>query len=106
MNLDIAQLAFSYDEEDDILYIDVGGRGSRDAITYETDEGHLVRVDPQTYELIGAEILSFQERWEGRDLTLSWDVPARSLWRRLLPDARSHAHREARVPASLTPAVR
>src|SRR5690348_6140002 len=86
---------FSYDEDDDILYVAVRGR-SGPAITYETDEGHLVRLDPRTQEFLGAEVPSFRERWEGRDLTFVWETPEPNLFRRFLPRPRQH---EVRVPA-------
>jgi len=75
-------LEFSYDEEDDILTISVPGRMGAAAITYETDEGHLVRLDPETHAFIGAEVLAFHARWVGRDLTFSWDLGKPAFWRR------------------------
>lgn len=55
-------LTCEYDAEDDTLYAWVGD-GPQPAITFETDEGHLIRLDPETKEFIGVTIFDFQERW-------------------------------------------
>jgi hypothetical protein len=71
-----SDLEFDYDEEEDILLVTLRGRAPGPAITCETEEGHLVRLDPETHELIGAEILGFRRNWEGKDINLEWEAPA------------------------------
>jgi hypothetical protein len=75
MTFDLDQLTFDYDEEGDVLFIEVRGSEGRPAISFETDEGHVVRLDPETHELLGAEVLGYMTHWEGRDINLEWDVP-------------------------------
>jgi len=71
-----SELDFDYDEEEDILFVTIHGRPAGPAVTYETDEGHLVRLNPDTYELVGAEILGYRRNWEGKDIHLAWEPPA------------------------------
>jgi uncharacterized protein YuzE len=66
--LDGQLLRSEYDEGQDILYLWVDE--PRPATTYETEQGHLVRLDPETYELVGVTILDFRRRWKGRDIVL------------------------------------
>lgn len=66
-------LTFEYDAEDDTLYAWVGEK-PRPAITYETDDGHLVRLDPDSKEFVGVTIFDFESRWSGREISLSWEV--------------------------------
>jgi hypothetical protein len=77
MTVDLKDLEFDYDDEGDVLLIAVRGFEGRPAVTYETDEGHLVRLDPETHEFLGAEVLGFRATWEGRDIILEWDVSER-----------------------------
>ncbi len=67
------ELSAEYDSEEDILYAWVGGE-PREAVTYETNEGHLVRLDPETNELVGVTIFDFQARWADRPITLEWET--------------------------------
>jgi len=95
--LDPAEVEFDYDAEEDILYVALRGRLGDAAVTYETDEGHLVRLDPATHEFIGAEILAYRARWEGRDLNFEWDLVQRDwLWRKK-PQHRQVSVHEARA---------
>ncbi len=41
----------SYDAEADIAYLSIGD--PRPAVSWESPEGHLVRLDPRTDELVG-----------------------------------------------------
>jgi hypothetical protein len=67
------ELHCEYDSEDDTLYAWVGD-GPRPAITYETDDGHLVRLDPMTKEFVGVTILDFQRRWKNKPIELKWET--------------------------------
>jgi hypothetical protein len=67
------ELTFEYDAEEDTLYAWVGD-GPQPAITYETDEGHLVRLDPDTKAFVGVTIFDFQARWSDEPISLSWNV--------------------------------
>jgi uncharacterized protein YuzE len=60
-----------YDEVADILYL--WENEPQPAITYETADGHLVQLDPETHEFVGVAILDFKATWEGRSITI--DVP-------------------------------
>jgi hypothetical protein len=50
----------SYDSENDIAYLSIGT--PREAITWESPEGHLLRLDPDTDELVGITFLHLKER--------------------------------------------
>lgn len=62
-----------YDEDEDILYAWVGDE-PRAAITYETDEGHLVRLDPETKDLVGVTVLDYRARWEDKPINITWEA--------------------------------
>lgn len=61
-----------YDADEDILYAWVG-HAPREAITYETDQGHLVRLDPDTKEFVGVTIFEWEARWQGQPIQLDWE---------------------------------
>ena len=64
---------FEYDAQEDILYVAVAGRSiGEPAVTVETEAGHLVRLDPESGEFIGAEVFAYNATWEGRDLAFRW----------------------------------
>ncbi|MHB0981584.1 MAG: hypothetical protein ACYC5Q_16205 [Thermoleophilia bacterium] len=50
----------SYDERGDVLYLGVGQPS--EALTWESPEGHLVRLDPDTLEVVGLTVLGFAGR--------------------------------------------
>ncbi len=52
----------SYDAEADIAYLSVGE--PKEAISWESPEGHLVRLDPDTDELVGVTLLYPRRRGE------------------------------------------
>jgi hypothetical protein len=66
-------LNYEYDEDDDTLYAWAGERPS-EAITYETADGHLVRLDPETKEFVGVTIFEFRARWGDQDISLEWET--------------------------------
>lgn len=83
MQLAPEKLEFDYDEDEDVLYVSLPGRSGAPAVTCETAEGHLVRLDPDTFDFLGVEVLAFKERWEGRDLTFEWERPYQHFWQRI-----------------------
>jgi uncharacterized protein YuzE len=64
-------LTSDYDEDADILYLWV--EGPRPAVTYETRDGHLVQLDPETREFVGVAIIDYKARWEGQEIRV--EVP-------------------------------
>jgi hypothetical protein len=60
-----------YDQDDDTLYAWIG-EGPVEAITYETEEGHLIRLDPETKEFVGVTIFDYEARWKAEGITLEW----------------------------------
>ena len=50
----------SYDESSGVLYLSIGS--PREAIVWESPEGHLVRLDPVTREVVGLSILHAHEQ--------------------------------------------
>lgn len=69
--LDGAVLNPDYDESEDILYLWVNG--PQPAVTFETSEGHLVQLDPESRELVGLVIVDYRARWEGQEIAV--EVP-------------------------------
>jgi len=53
----------TYDAEADVMYVSIGG--PRRAIGREPQEDIVLRLDPQTEELVGLTILHWQERFGG-----------------------------------------
>ena len=53
-------VAISYDAESDVLYITLGS--AQPAIAVETQDGNLMRIDPETDELVGITVLDFKEK--------------------------------------------
>jgi uncharacterized protein YuzE len=55
------ELHSSYDEQADILYL---WRGEpREAVSLTSEEGHLIRFNPDTGEIVGFTIFDFKRRW-------------------------------------------
>lgn len=52
----------AYDEAADVLYISIGS--ARPAVAVETNNGALMRVDPETDELVGITIPDFKDHLE------------------------------------------
>jgi hypothetical protein len=63
------ELTFEYDADEDTLFAWVGSE-PRPAITYETDEGHLVRLDPETKEFVGVTIRDYKARWADEPISI------------------------------------
>lgn len=60
----------SYDAVSDVAYLSVGE--PKEAITWESPEGHRVRLDPDTEELVGVTILYAGERSEAGGPTITF----------------------------------
>ncbi len=58
-------LGAEYDEQADILYLWRGDPTGDLLLT--TAEGHLVRIDPETAEIVGFTIFDFCSRWQAED---------------------------------------
>ena len=65
-------MTYQYDWQEDILYATFGA--SKEAICLEEDEGVLIRVDPETDEVVGFTIIDFVERFKRKAEALSIDV--------------------------------
>ena len=60
----------SYDAESDVAYLSIGG--PREAIVWESPEGHLLRLDPDTDELVGITFLHLSDRIEAGGLSITF----------------------------------
>jgi hypothetical protein len=70
--IDGTPLTPDYDEVEDILYLWIGD-GPQPAVTYETRDGHLVQLNPETREFVGLTIVDYKRRWEGQSISV--EVP-------------------------------
>lgn len=61
-----------YDEIADILYLWV--EAPCPAVTYQTAEGHLVQLDPESRTLVGVAIVDYRATWEGQTITFEAPV--------------------------------
>lgn len=71
--IDIGPFSFtdySYDVENDVAYLSIGS--PREAITSESPEGHLIRLDPGTDELVGITFLHFKARIDAGGLSITF----------------------------------
>lgn len=59
-------LGASYDEQADVLYLWRGAE-PQEAVTLNSDEGFLVRLDPESYAIVGFTIFDFCRRWQEDD---------------------------------------
>lgn len=66
----IMQLA--YDREADVLYLSIGE--PRKAVSRELDNDVLLRIDPDTGEVVGLTILNLSERNSLQDLPIQVDM--------------------------------
>lgn len=72
------QLGASYDERADVLYLWRGER-AQEAVTLNSEEGYLVRLDPESYAIVGFTIFDFCRRWQEDDrktTTLTVTIPS------------------------------
>lgn len=71
--IDVGPFRFTeclYDVENDVVCLSIGA--PREAITLESPEGHLLRLDPDTDELMGVTFLHLKERIEAEALTITF----------------------------------
>lgn len=61
-----------YDEVADILYLWV--TEPRPAVTYETVDGHLVQLDPESRTLVGVAVIDYEATWKGKTITFEAPV--------------------------------
>ena len=57
----LGKIQIEYDEASDVLYLSLGD--PRPAVTYESQEGLLIRKDPQTGELVGVTVLAYDRHF-------------------------------------------
>jgi len=75
VNIEIGPFKFdhaSYDSEDDVLYLHVGG--AQDGEGEETPEGHVVRYAPGTHRIVGLTLLGPRRILE-RDGRIAVTIP-------------------------------
>jgi hypothetical protein len=83
-------LGADYDAEGDVLYL-WRGDGPTEAISFPMDSGPIVRVDPETGELVGVTLVDFVACWSETE-RIELEVPAVGPSE---PEAAEHAeHRE------------
>jgi len=58
------ELKISYDPKGDVLYCSFGD--PREAISTETDDGVIIRLDPNTEDVVGVTVLDFSKRFQER----------------------------------------
>jgi hypothetical protein len=66
-------LTASYDSDADVLYLWRGSEPS-EAISFPMDDGPIVRVDPESGELVGVTLVDFNACWSSCD-RIELDVP-------------------------------
>jgi len=57
----LGKLLIDYDEASDVLYLSLNE--PRPALTYEGQEGLLIRKDPQTGEAVGVTVLAYDRHF-------------------------------------------
>ena len=60
----VKALNYHYDREEDILYVTLGDSDS--ALCIEQGNGFLVRIDPESGEVVGFTVIDFSLRAAGR----------------------------------------
>lgn len=68
-------LGHSYDDEADVLYL-WRGDAPREAIGLTTAEGHVVRIDETTGEIVGFTIFNWGSVWSRTGDPVEIDVPS------------------------------
>lgn len=58
-------LQHDYDEDADILYL-WRGEEPVEALSLTSPEGHLLRLHPETHEVVGFTIFDFRRRWQAQ----------------------------------------
>jgi uncharacterized protein YuzE len=69
-------LTASYDDDADVLYLSRGD-APREAVGLTTEDGHVVRFDPETGEVVGFTILDWRARWgDAESIEIVLTIPA------------------------------
>ena len=68
-------LGHSYNDEADVLYL-WRGVAPREAIGLTTPEGHVIRIDEATGEIVGFTIFNWGSVWSRTGRPLEIDVPS------------------------------
>ena len=68
-------LGHTYDDEADVLYL-WRGEAPREALGLTTSEGHVVRVDETSGEIVGFTIFNWGSVWSRTGRPLEIDVPS------------------------------
>ena len=58
---ELLELKINYDPKADVLYCSFGD--PRAAVSVETEEGIVVRLDPETEDVVGMTVLDFSKRF-------------------------------------------
>ena len=61
----LQNLMIDYDARADVLYLSIGN--PREAVCLEPEEGILVRVEPDTNNVVGLTIIDFLYRFKGKN---------------------------------------
>jgi uncharacterized protein YuzE len=69
MDTKSAEMKLRFDAKSDVLYFSFGE--PTEAISVELDNGLIVRMDPETDEVVGVTVVDFLKRFAGKDDTLS-----------------------------------
>jgi hypothetical protein len=85
-------LAASYDDDADVLYL-WRGQAPVEAISFPMDDGPIVRVHPETGELVGVTLLDFSACWSNRE-RIDLDVPPVGASEPEAPETRANEHRQ------------
>ncbi len=59
---ELEELQMNYDPQGDVLYCSFGS--PREAIGVEREEGVIIRLDPETNDVIGVTIVDFSKRFQ------------------------------------------
>ena len=63
------EMKFRFDAKSDVMYFSFGE--PREAISVEQESGLIIRMDPETDEVVGLTIVDFLKRLSGKDETFS-----------------------------------
>ena len=65
----IDEVEVSYDRDSDVLYLSLGE--PRPALTRGEKNGLLVRIDPQTHQVVGLTVLDYEKKFRQLD-DIAW----------------------------------
>ena len=78
--MSLQNIVFNYDVKSDILYLSIGS--PKKAICLELEEGILIRIAPDTKEIVGLTIIDFVYRFKGKKslvlpILAQFDIPSK-----------------------------